>query len=659
MLFVELALIRWSGENIVYLSFFSNFVLLGSFLGIGLGFLWAGRGRPIFGYAPPLLALYVGFVSLAPAKIDRTGSGLIYFGEYERVGLSPWLMLPLIFVVVAAILASIADGVARTFARFDPLQAYRLDILGSIGGTVAFALLAFFGAPPLIWGLVVAGMFLLLLGRGRLQLWPVVVLVGALAWQTFLPGLSWSPYYQIETRESVLQDGSPWIRINVNGIPHQAASTVEARREIEPLYFRPYELLAPGHSLERVLIVGAGSGTDVALALAEGAGHVDAVEIDPTIHQIGVSLHPDRPYDDDRVKSHIDDGRAFMERSSGDYDLIVFALPDSLTLVSGQSALRLESFLFTDEAVERARSLLAPGGVLTLYNYYREQWLIDRLARTLEEVFGGVPCVEVVGSAGGLATLMISADPTALDCPPGALLQAPADAPAPVSDDQPFLYLRQPGLPGVYLTAVVLIMLVSAAAVRFVAGPLRPTLVYLDLFFMGSAFLLLETKNVVQFALLFGTTWVVNALVFAGILLTVYLAIEVARLRRLPSSRVLYVLLFGALLVAWLVPQEALLQLSGPSRWVAATTLAFAPVFLANLVFAQRFRDTASSTTAFGANLLGAMVGGVLEYLALVVGYRSLLILAGALYALAFVTDRRHFVQRVPAVSSASSSRRP
>jgi hypothetical protein len=70
--------------------------------------------------------------------------------------------------------------------------------------------------------------------------------------------------------------------------------------------------------------------------------------------------------------------------------------------------------------------------------------------------------------------------------------------------------------------------------------------------------------------------------------------------------------------------------------------LAFAPVFVANLIFSQRFRDVGSSSIAFGANLLGAMVGGILEYGAIVVGYRDLLIVVAALYALAFVAGRRH-----------------
>jgi hypothetical protein len=173
---------------------------------------------------------------------------------------------------------------------------------------------------------------------------------------------------------------------------------------------------------------------------------------------------------------------------------------------------------------------------------------------------------------------------------------------------------------------------------------------YLDLFFMGAAFLLLETKNVVQFALLFGTTWFVNALVFFGILLSVFAAVECARHVRFQHPTRLYAALFATLALAWVIQPENLLSLSAPLRLAAAASLAFAPIFLANLIFAERFRSVGSSTIAFGANLLGAMVGGVLEYSSLIVGYRALLPILALLYAFAFVFEWKHH----PSVSALS-----
>jgi hypothetical protein len=162
-----------------------------------------------------------------------------------------------------------------------------------------------------------------------------------------------------------------------------------------------------------------------------------------------------------------------------------------------------------------------------------------------------------------------------------------------------------------------------------------------DLFVMGTAFLLLETKSVVQFALWFGTTWAVNALVFAGVLLSVLAAIELARARRLPPLPILYAVLLASVAASWLVPAGALLALPGPARFVAAVLLTFTPIFIANLVFARRFASTSHSTAAFGANLLGAMVGGVLEYTSLILGYRALAVLVAVLYGGAFMVWRR------------------
>jgi hypothetical protein len=166
---------------------------------------------------------------------------------------------------------------------------------------------------------------------------------------------------------------------------------------------------------------------------------------------------------------------------------------------------------------------------------------------------------------------------------------------------------------------------------------------YLDLFFMGCAFLLLETKSVVQFALLFGTTWFVNALVFTGILLAILVAVEVGRRMTTPNFRFLYASLFIALIIGYLVPQESLLHLPAVMRFLTAVVVAFTPIFLANLIFAHRFREVSSSTVAFGANLLGAMVGGTLEYASLIAGFRALLFVVAGLYLLAFT-----FQSRVP-----------
>jgi hypothetical protein len=644
MLFVELVLIRWTGSNVLHLSYYSNFVLLGSFLGIGLGFLSAGKRSDLLRLAPLTLALLVVFVLLFPITIDRQGSQILYFTATETTGLPPYVTLPVIFLVVALVMAMIAQGVARTFATFKPLDAYRLDISGSLVGIVLFSLLSLLHAPPVAWGLVVSVAFVALLWPrlGLLEALPLLALVIALGIETVQPNASWSPYYKITTHDVASPHGDGFVNVEANGVPHQNIESISVRKGTEPIYFTVYDRIQD-NALRNVLIIGAGNGSDVAIALSQGAEHVDAVEIDPRLYELGEELHPDRPYADPRVDVHITDGRAFLERTSEQYDLILFSLPDSLTLVSGHSSLRLESYLFTREAIAAAREHLGPGGAFAMYNYYRETWLVDRLAATLQQAHGSPPCLDSVSAEGGLSLLTASPYPGAVRCA-GHVWSPLSDVnPAPSTDDHPFVYLRDNTIPGLYLWTIALVLLSSLLLVRAASGPLREMRGYVDLFFMGAAFLLLETKSVVQFSLLFGTTWFVNALVFAGVLIVVLAAVLVARRMRAPNAIVLYGLLLISLIVAWLIPPASLLDLDPFPRFLAAVAVAFAPIFLANLVFAERFKGVGASTVAFGANLLGAMVGGLIEYTALITGYRALLIVTGVLYALAFITGRTHF----------------
>ena len=633
MLFVELVLIRWAGAYVVYLSYFANFILLGSFLGIGIGFLRARKPPDLFRFAPVVLALFLGLVVGFPATIDRTGGDLVYFGVQTH-GLPVWLMLPFVFIATALTMTTVAHGVATRFARFPALEAYRLDILGSIAGIVTFSALALAGLNPIAWGLVIAASFIVLFRPpGMLQWVAITAVVAVLAIGALSADTIWSPYYRLQIGH---KDQTTFI--DANGVPHQTAVPVGS----DPDYDLIYKRLASPPS--RVLVIGAGNGNDVATALAHGAQSVDAVEIDPKLMAIGVQFHPSHPYQDPRVHQIIDDGRAFLERTQNSYDLIIFALPDSLTLLAGQSALRLESYLFTQQAFEAARDHLAPGGTFAMYNFYREQWLADRLAGTLTGVFGNRPCFDLgqkVGTNVGQFSVFVDAvSESSLRCstvwdPDGRTIVAPA------VDDRPFLYLRSRTIPSKYLATLFLVLIASLIGVWTAGGAFKPMARYIDLFFMGAAFLLLETKAVVQFALLFGTTWFVNALVFAGVLAIVLLAIEVERRIRIGRPLLLFGLLFLGLLVAWLVPTDALLGFSVVPRFFFAITLAFFPIFVANLIFAERFRDTADPTAAFGANLLGAMLGGTLEYLSLLIGFRSLLFVVSALYLVAYLTRPR------------------
>jgi hypothetical protein len=343
------------------------------------------------------------------------------------------------------------------------------------------------------------------------------------------------------------------------------------------------------------------------------------------------------------VTAHVNDGRAYLQSTHKKFDLVLFALPDSLTLVSGASSLRLESYLFTIQAVRSARSHLAPGGAFAMYNFYREAWLVDRLAGTLDTAFGHPPCLSESPDAPNRAVIL--AGLTTADQKCQQIWQRTSATPPPATDDKPFLYLEHSTVPSLYVRTLGLILLASLLAVLAVLlsmpgaarrsdrfERLRYMWSYRDLFLLGAAFLLLETKNVTGFALLFGTTWLVNAFVFGGVLLAVLAAVEVTRKWPTPPLPVMYGLLVGGLALAWVVPASWLLSVPIVLRVPVAIVVAFLPIFAANVIFSKRFAATEHPTIAFATNLLGAMLGGALEYLALAFGYRALLVIAGILY---------------------------
>ncbi|UXY25271.1 spermidine synthase [Streptomyces sp. HUAS TT20] len=636
MLFVELALIRWAGANVVHLSYFSNFILLGSFLGIGIGFLIpAERGQWLKRWAPVPLAVLVILVREFPVQVRQSSDQVIYFTAVKTTGLPEWVTLPAIFLLTAVIMTAIGKITADLFRRLPSLDAYRYDLLGSITGSVSFALVSWLHAPSVVWGVIAAAALLVLGGRRNTLRYgiPLTAMVAVLFVETTTAGISWSPYYKIQLTPSASTTRA--YHISANGVPHQSIAPLPALMQKNSPYRQPYDR-TPGNPYRHVLVIGAGNGNDVAVALEHGARRVDAVEIDPRLQQIGAQLHPAKPYDDPRVHVYINDGRAFLERTNAKYDLVVLALPDSLTLVAGASNLRLESYLFTQQAFQAARDHLTPHGAFAMYNYYRKSWLVDRFAGSLDDIYGHAPCMTTFSkNAAVLVAGMTTADQSCQQ-----IWQPSGPVPEAATDDHPFPYLLHRDIPTLYLGALGAILLVTLLAVRLVGVRIRSTVRYTDMFLMGAAFMLLETKNVIGFALYFGTTWLVNALVFIGVLLAVLAAVEVRRRLRRVSRLPLQIVLFGTLAVAWLVPAHAVLALPFAGRLAAAIALAFAPIFCANLIFSDRLALASDPTSAFGANLLGALTGGALEYLALVTGYQALLLVVALLYLGAFIAMR-------------------
>ncbi len=652
LLFFELLCIRWIPAYVRYLSYFTNFLLLASFLGMGLGVLAARRPSFRFPSFPSMLLALTAVVAVNRFELKIATTDVLYFGSgtHGWAQAESFILLPLIFTLVAATFLPLARSLGLLLTETAPLTAYTFDILGSLAGTAAFFAIGYFSLPPIVW-FGILGALVLLLGTKRTLPGSLALLLATAAIALYLQrGTYWSPYYKI-----TLTPAQPsGYNLDVNSIGHQSMIPWQAK---EPFYCKVYELF-PGTSFEHALILGAGTGSDTATALANGVKQITAVEIDPVIQKLGAKLHPDQPYSDPRVRMVNADGRVFLRNTTEKFDLIIFALPDSLTLTSSIANLRLESFLFTENSLAAARAALAPDGVLVLYNYYREPWLIEKLAGMVSRTFAQDSFVSTYGGHGRGAVIVngprlrevprdqfgsYRENAAAQESTPlrvtgegfmsGARLQ-------PATDDWPFVYLPRKSFPAIYLQGLLSIAAISLAALWWIAP--RQTLRCFDchMFFLGVAFALLEVKALTTFALLFGSTWNVNSLVFFAILTSVLIAVLVNARFRIRRVWIFYALLFATLVANLAVRPETLLLPNALLRYLVASCLAFAPVFLANVIFSHSFRDTEQADVAFASNLLGIMLGGMLEYLSMLLGYHMLLLFVIAFYLLAMLLRR-------------------
>ena len=670
VLFLEVALIRWMPAQVRLLSYFSNFILLATFLGIGIGCLLAPARVRLFAAFPLLQLVVVGIVYFFKLEVAVPSSGDIFFSSgtaEKQVVVESTRLLPVLFVIVAALFATIAQRMAREMSTLPPLRAYTLNILGSLAGVVAFAVMSWRELPPTWWfGLAFAVALVLMafeFTRTRGGILGATINVALLAFTLIMVtrvsgGAIWSPYYKI----TVVNRGSETI-VEVNNIFHQSMAPVEQKE-----YFYQWPYMAFGNTFKNVLILGAGSGTDVAAALRHGVAHVDAVEIDPAIIRLGRRWHPDRPYFDPRVTVINDDARHYLRTTTKKYDLVVFALIDSLTLQSSFSGVRLESYMFTEESFKEVHDHLADDGVLVIYNYFRERWLVDRLANTAAVAFGEEPYVHVHEARAYLGILMAGPRLHQLTAPLSvpeivtAFNQSHAPSPPqklqrdpsiePASDDWPFLYMKDRHFPSHYAAVIAMILVVSAIAV-FVTLRGQPGAWSWQFFLLGAGFMLLETKSIIQFALLWGSTWVVASLAIASVLTMALVANFVVAQVEIRRPEVVGVILVALLLLNYAIPIGRIGFESRALESLFYAVLEFSPILCAGLLFGSAIQRSTSVARDYGTNLLGAMVGGAAEYMSLVTGFRMLLLVIAICY-IGAVLARRSESRRpstVPAVS--------
>ncbi len=724
------------------------------------------------------------------------------------------------FAIIAGIMVGPGQEMGRAFNRVpNRTTAYTANLLGSLVGIGMFAGCSFLRLPPLVWfGLAGVVTAYLLIRKDpdagpevrdalppsvtgattpaaphptpapkptESPLVPLLCLAVAVGLTVVTSGfftlkgraITWSEYYRIDYEPP--HKNNAHHRINTNLISQQLIEPKDHPPIAAVPYALPYlfqrDLKKPDGApawpeFKKVLIIGAGNGNDVARALMflknDPSVEVDAVEIDPVIQKLGELHHPDKPFQDEphkRVKVTINDGRNFLrEAKDGTYDLVVFALIDSLVLQSGYSNLRLESYLFTLESFQDVKRVLKPTGVAAVYNFFRQGWIAARIRDQLRTAFDNVDPVvivtrssmdappatdvkfnefdpgastgffagreEVVGplrrkfaekgtNAGGEPRPMkywypwltgVTADTKATfgfeppaERPPASPVQhmmrrylfkkgpdgkdtdekimdangnhasvqvepewlglLPAQIQEskgvlyPAGDNWPFLYTRQPQIPAQTWISIVLTVLLSVGLWFLFGGKealsaevgVKPDYgLMLRSFFLGAGFMLVETKAVTQMALLFGGTWMVNTAVFAAILVMSLAGNLFAGKVNPKRLEPYYIGLFVALAVGLVVSPSAFLGMGATVQIIGACLIVFAPIAFAGVIFATSFKRTAQPDRVFGANVAGALVGGLAENSSVILGFQLLLCVAIGFYLLSAAFGNRELPDR-------------
>ncbi|MBI2985242.1 MAG: hypothetical protein HYY45_00600 [Deltaproteobacteria bacterium] len=662
-LFFEMLLIRYIPSQVRIIGYYTNFVLIASFLGLGAGCLLARYKIRVLNFFPIFfLVLLLVVLLFKDVRVIGPTTDLIFL-NYDRQKwiINLYYVIPLFYVLITLSFVPFGQEIGTLMREMTSLSAYSINISGSILGIATFSLLSLFSSPPTLW-LALSLPFLLWLYRTR-GVWRAVnitILILAMVVVFFsTENALWSPYHKITLKE--LKYGQyPWeqepsthvldvwdgdksmpenvgFNIFVNGSYYQTpvALSDEVVQKYPALKYlrKQYDIPYRFGPREDVLILGGGSGNDAAAAMRNGARRIDVVDIEPLIVRIGREKHPDRPYADPRVTVHINDARSYLRNTKKQYDLIVYALLDSQTVLSTMASARLDSYVYTVESLADAKKHLKKNGIAVLLMSNHHRWNAERMYLMLREAFTMSPYFwDTIGFYG---YSMVVGEGLERYLPQQPVIEVRKDTRV-TTDDWPFFYLQNNFIPQEYLITLLLVVLVSTLVV-FLCNLKTKIGIDMHFFYLGCAFMLLETKSITSLALLFSSTWIINSIVVFSILVMILLAnLYVSRAKEV-KVEYYYALLGTAITLNFLIPLKMLHFENVFLKVILSGTLIASPLFFAGIIFADSFKKVSSPDYSLGSNILGGVVGGVLEYQSLVTGFNYLFLLAFLFYLLSYL----------------------
>jgi len=666
-LFLELAVIRWQGSIFEFFAFYKNYGLLACFAGLGLGYALSRseEGIPLI-LAVPLLAWQFGLLIALRWGLPNRPYSLetIPFREQLTMGLRTvtwdqngivYLLLTVVFLLTALTFVPVGQLCGKLMERKSQLPAYGFNLLGSMAGVLLMFLVSFLWTPPVVWfGLCFAILLFFFARKPRTLLLAMgftTIALMTLAWPVNpLWNKIYSPYQSLDLGYGpnglmiIRAAGHYYQRVHNLSDIEVGMTTDPAVRETRDYYDFPYRVRPNANT---VAVVGAGSGNDVAAALRSGAQHVDAIEIDPAILLAGKANHPERPYDNPRVRPIVNDARSFFRSTEGRYDLIVYGLLDSHTLLSQASSVRLDSFVYTVEGLREARSRLKPNGVLSLSFSVLNDALGTKIYQMMKQAFDGKEPLCFFFSSYDGAQVFMQSENGGLSIPQAVLSDAQvAERPDFYrnsaikvdlsTDDWPFLYMPHRVYPVSYLVVLGLILMLTVVLYASFFRE-QPKVSHLPFFFLGAGFMLVETKAITELGLTFGNTWQVIAIAIASILIMAFMANGIVHRLRLSGTFSLYFLLFASLAAGWWIATSGGLPSTISGR-IGTAVILTCPLFFSGIVFSTLLSAESRISSAMSMNLMGAMCGGILEYNSMYFGFHFLYLLAIGLYAAALLS---------------------
>ena len=653
-LFAELAIIRLHGAYMPVLALLKNTSLLSCFLGLGLGFAAPDKSNTRIGRFLPMLAAQIAFLRFVDLSgiYEKIGNPLgeeNFLGLLPSIGQAKMLALVLIGVIFSwNVLTFIPLGrlIGSLIGRLGGTRSYHYNLLGSLAGVLLFGLVSVLQLGPSVWIIISALFIFPFLNKHRSSLFIsyfcAVLAVVALEYSN-TPSVHFifSPYQALKL---TLSPNTPPV-VSVNNLYYQRmldfSGSQESKSDLLKAQQRYYDL--PISSVPKspsVLVVGSGTGNDVAAAIRGGAQSITAVEIDPVILQVGKELHPERPYQSPIVTAVNSDARKYIRSSEGQFDLIVYGLLDSHALVSGKSGgLRLDSYVYTVEAFKEARHLLTERGMLSLSFVHMGDAFIKKVSMMLEQAFDGQQPLILKSDYDGALTFMMGNQPKVVgDKWLGfAVLKLGAEEAAvtadPSTDDWPFFYMPRKALP---ISHLVFLGFVLALCFLFTKPLLSSTTGYFGwrAFWLGAGFMLLETKAITEVSLLWGSVFSVTTVIIASILFLALCANWCLSKGWVKPSDRHFIYLLGAVILSYAVTYLPPGTISSDLEMYLKPLILTLPLFFAGLCFSSEVAQHDTSAM-LGANLLGAIIGGLFEYTAMLTGFSVLYIFVFAFYALA------------------------